>query len=75
MQNHTDPFLHARSLRTDILAAPDVWLPRREILLEWLNRFLLHADEPAYTLGETEAADLTALDRFLRVRKVPVVHP
>ncbi len=65
--------LQARSLRADLLAAPDVWLPRREIVLEWLNAFLLRAAKPTYDLGETEEADLTALDLFLRKRKVPVV--
>lgn len=66
-------FLHARSLRADVLAAPDVWLPRREILLEWLNGFLRRSEKPAYDLGETEAEDLTALDLFLRKRNIPVV--
>jgi hypothetical protein len=62
---------HARTLRADILAAPEVWLPRREVLLEWLNGFVLRAAEPNYHLGETEAADLTALDSFLRKKKIP----
>ena len=63
---------HARTLRADILAAPEVWLPRREILLDWLNVFVGRAEKPAYHLGETEAADLTALDHFLRKKKIPV---
>ena len=62
----------ARSLRTDILEAPTVWLPRREILLDWLNAFLQRAEKPKYELGETEASDLVALDHFLRRKKVPV---
>lgn len=62
---------HARTLRAEILAAPEVWLPRREVLLDWLNGFVLRATEPAYHLGETEAADLTALDSFLRKKKIP----
>lgn len=72
MPKANEHVLHARTLRNDILAAPDVWLPRREVLLQWLDGFLLRADKPAYLLGETEAADLTALDLFIRKKKVPV---
>lgn len=71
MHKPTVHLTHARSLRADILAAPEVWLPRREIMLDWLNSFMLRAEKPAYHLGETEAADLTALDLFLRKKKVP----
>jgi|LakMenEpi03Aug12_release.lakeMendotaPanAssembly.Ray.scaffolds.fasta_scaffold1347201_2 hypothetical protein len=63
---------HARSLRADILAAPSVWLPRREVLVQWLDGFLLRARAPAYALEETEAADLKALDLFLRGKMIPV---
>jgi hypothetical protein len=62
----------AQAMRDEINAAPDVWLPRREILLDWLNAFVQRAEKPSYELGETEAADLTALDRFLRRKRVPV---
>jgi hypothetical protein len=62
---------HARALRADILAAPQIWLPRREILLEWLNGFLLRAVTPRYELESTEAEDLNALERFLRQQHVP----
>ena len=72
MQKQSEHFLQARSLRADILAAPDVWLPRREILVEWLDGFVRRAEKPSYHLGLTEEADLTALDRFLRKKKVPV---
>lgn len=65
------PLLHAQALRADILAAPDVWLPRRAVLLDWLNNFVLRAGVARYALGETEADDLTALDQFLRKKKVP----
>ena len=72
MPKTSDHFLQARSLRADILAAPAVWLPRRDIIMEWLNGFLQRAEKPTYSLGETEAADLTALEQFLRKRSVPV---
>jgi hypothetical protein len=72
MNKHHAHLTHARSLRADILAAPAVWLPRREILLEWLAGFVTRAEAPSYELGETEADDLAALDQFLRKKKIPV---
>lgn len=72
MNPHHEHLIHARALRADILAAPSVWLPRREILLDWLDKFLQRGAAANYELGETEAADLAALDKFLRKRSVPV---
>jgi hypothetical protein len=72
MYQPNEHLFHARTLRADILASPAVWLPRREVLLQWLDGFLLRAGVPAYDLGETEAADLKALDQFLRRQHVPV---
>lgn len=72
MHPRSEHFRQAKSLRADILGAPDLWIPRREILLEWLNGFLRRAEAPTYHLGETEAADLSALDGFLRTKKVPI---
>ena len=71
MNNH-EHLVHARALQADILAAPGVWLPRREIVLQWLEKFLQRVATPRYELGETEAADLAALDKFLRKQSVPV---
>jgi hypothetical protein len=72
MHKSNEHLLQARGLRADILAAPEVWLPRREILIEWLDGFLRRTERPNYALGETEASDLKALDQFLRKKKVPV---
>ena len=63
--------VHARALQSDILAAPGVWLPRRDILLQWLENFLQRVAAPKYELGETEAEDLAALEKFLRKKSVP----
>jgi hypothetical protein len=71
MNNH-EHLVHARALRADIIAAPAVWLPRRDILVDWLDGFLKRVTAPKYELGETEAADLAALDKFLRKKSVPV---
>lgn len=72
MNKHSEHLIHARALQSDILAAPGVWLPRREILLEWLEKLLQRLALPNYDLGETETADLAALDKFLRRKSVPV---
>ncbi len=72
MNKNSEHLIHARSLQADILAAPDVWLPRREILLDWLQSFLARAAAPKYELDVSEATDLRALDQFLRRQKVPV---
>jgi hypothetical protein len=72
MPKTSEHFVQARALRADILAAPTVWLPRRDIIMDWLNGFLQRAEKPSYDLGETEAADLTALEQFLRKKNVPL---
>jgi hypothetical protein len=61
---------HAQTLLADIQAAPDVYLPRREILIEWLASFLQRAQLAGYRLGETEAADLNAVELLLREMKL-----
>jgi hypothetical protein len=71
MNDHKQHLNHARALRADILGSPDVWLPRRDAVLEWLNGFLLRAAQPRYELGDSEASDLVALDQFLRKKHVP----
>ena len=73
MNEKNENLSRAQAMRDDILASPDVWLPRRDILLDWLNAFVQRAETPSYMIGETEVADLTALDRFLRNKKVPAV--
>ncbi|HVS51194.1 MAG TPA: hypothetical protein VHD62_02470 [Opitutaceae bacterium] len=72
MSSNREHLAHAHALQADISAAPEVWLPRREILLEWLEKFLQRVAAPDYELGETEADDLAALDKFLRKKMVPV---
>jgi CO dehydrogenase/acetyl-CoA synthase beta subunit len=72
MNNPQDSLLQARALQADILASPTVWLPRRDILLEWLTGFLTRAAVTKYVPTETEVTDLVALAQFLRTRKVPV---
>ncbi len=72
MKTQNDSLIHARALQADILAAPDLQLPRREVLLEWLDGFVKRATAPAYEVGGTELDDLNALDQFLRKENIPV---
>jgi len=72
IMNNQEHLVHARTLRAAIVAGANTWLPRREILLEWLEKFLKRVAVPSYELGNSEAADLAALDRFLRRRAVLV---
>lgn len=72
MQKSAEQLTRARTLRADILAAPDVWLPRREVLIDWLNLFIQRASSSRQELDVTESDDLDALDRFLRKQKIPV---
>lgn len=72
MQKSAEQVTRARTLRADILAAPDVWLPRREVLLDWLNLFILRAGSSHQEADVMENDDLDALDRFLRKQKIPV---
>jgi hypothetical protein len=72
MNKNNEQLIRARALRADILGAPAVWLPRRETMLLWLDSFLKRAESAKYVPGETESADLAALDQFLRKKKLPV---
>ncbi len=74
MNDQNESLIHARALRAEILGAPTVWLPRREVMVDWLNDFVERAEAPAFALGETESADLIALSAFLRKKKVPTTE-
>ena len=63
---------HARSLLAGIEGAPETYLPRREIIVDWLNGYLLRSDRRGYVMEPTEADDMVALDKFLRTHEVPV---
>jgi hypothetical protein len=71
MQKPNAHLVHAQALRADIVGAPDVWLPRRDAILQWLNAFLARAQTGKFELRETEAEDLAALETFLRKKKIP----
>jgi len=72
MHKYEEQLTHAQALRTAILASPEIWLPRRAILLEWLDGFVTRAASTEYELSDGDASDLNALGGFLRKRKLPV---
>ncbi len=63
--------MQAQTLLADIEAAPSTALPRREAVVAWLNAFLARSNHKNYVMGETEADDLIALNKFLRTYDVP----
>lgn len=71
MQKHHTHLVHAQALRADIVSSPDLWLPRRDAILHWLNAFLARAETGKFELAATDADDLAALDTFLRKKKIP----
>lgn len=62
---------YAESLYADIHAVVKDSLPRREVLLGWLDDFLLRAKKRGFQMEQADVNDLTALDQFIRINKVP----
>jgi hypothetical protein len=62
---------YARSLLEDIQSAATGVLPRREILLNWLDAFLQRTAQMGFQLKPDELDTLLALDRLLRVNRIP----
>lgn len=63
--------VYATSLHNDIEAAANDGLPRREVLLEWLNEFLLRAKKRGFQMEQGDVDNLTALDQFVRFNGIP----
>ncbi len=72
MTNRTQHLSHAQALLTGIHAQPDAYLPRRAILVDWLDGFVVRATSAHYVLGVTEADDLGALADFLRSKDIAI---
>ncbi len=62
---------YATSLYTDIHAVVKDGLPRREVLLDWLDDFLLRAKKRGFQMVQADVDDLTALDQFVRINRIP----
>lgn len=65
---------YASSLHADIKAAVNDGLPRREVLLEWLDDFLLRAKKRSFQMEQTDVDNLTALDQFVRYNRIPATE-
>ena len=62
---------YARSLLEDIQSAAANVLPRREMFTDWLDAFLQRADQLGFQLKPDELDTLIALDRLLRINRIP----
>jgi hypothetical protein len=63
---------YARSLLEDVQSAAAVVLPSREILKNWLGAFLQRTGQMGFQLKPDELDTLIALDRMLRINRIPV---
>ncbi len=63
--------VYATSLHADIEAAVNDGLPRREVLLSWLDDFLLRVKKRGFEMVKEDVDNLTALDQFVRFNRIP----
>jgi hypothetical protein len=61
----------AKSLLAGIQGAPETYLPRRAVIVDWLNSYLLRSDRRDYIMDPAEGDDLNALEKFLHTHAVP----
>lgn len=63
---------YARSLLEDLQAAAADVLPRRQMFINWLDAFLQRTGQMGFQLKPDELDTLIAVDRFLRINRIPV---
>jgi hypothetical protein len=63
--------VYATSLHADIEAAVNDGLPRRQVLLDWLDEFLLRVKKRGFQMEQGDVDNLTALDQFVRFNRIP----
>jgi hypothetical protein len=63
--------VYATSLHADIEAAVNDGLPRREVLLDWLDDFLQRVKKRGFQMVQGDVDNLTALDQFVRFNRIP----
>lgn len=66
--------VYATSLHADIEAAVNDGLPRRDVLLGWLDDFLLRAKKRGFEMVQEDVDNLTALDQFVRYNRIPATE-
>jgi hypothetical protein len=62
--------VYATSLHADIEAAVNDGLPRRQVLLDWLDEFLLRVKKRGFQMEQGDVDNLTALDQFVRFNRI-----
>ena len=55
----------AVSLLADLQAAAKIGVPRREVLIDWLDDFLVRSKRRGFEMEQAEVDDLIALDEFV----------
>jgi hypothetical protein len=63
--------MYAASLLDDIRTAAKTGLPRREVLLDWLDDFLERTKRRGFEMEQAEVDDLIALDQFVHRNGIP----
>ncbi|MGA2444046.1 MAG: hypothetical protein ABSG50_01295 [Opitutaceae bacterium] len=63
--------VYAASLLDDIRAVAQNGLPRREVLLDWLDDFLVRTKKRGFQMEQAEVDNLIALDQFVHMNGIP----
>jgi hypothetical protein len=63
--------MYAMSLLADLQAVAKNSVPRREVLLDWLDDFLERTKKREFQMKQAEVDDLIALDQFVHRNGIP----
>lgn len=63
--------VYAASLLADLQAAAKNSVPRREVLLDWIDDFLERTKKRGFQMEQAEVEDLIALDEFVHRNGIP----
>lgn len=63
----------AAALLAAVHRSPSTYIPRRLVIVDWLDEFLSRARRKDFVITETEGSDLLALEHFLRTCELPAI--
>jgi hypothetical protein len=63
--------VYAVSLLADLQATAKDGVPRREVLLDWLDDFLVRTKKRGFEMAQAEVDNLIALDEFVHRNGIP----
>ncbi len=63
--------VYAASLLDDLQAAAKNGVPRREVILDWLDDFLVRTKKRGFQMEQAEVENLIALDQFVHRNGIP----